>query len=412
MKKILTNYCFAIVMMATACNPKVATVINNSFEPLAPSEPVKVLQITEEVPTEATLVGNLKVKDSGFSTNCSYETVIESAKMTARNNGCNLLKITRHLTPDIISTCHRIDALMYKMNWKKFPSSHAQGINNEAITNDDGPGQNGPEKDKIYLKDGRILIVNIFNEEEEITYFEMMRDGLNVKTSIENSEIANIDYDYKKVLKNIYGVYNYPKYRIALNYGLGFRMGKVADNIGSNFEKLIRKQMSGGSFSLSGTYFLSEGLGIGTEFSMYAASSTQENISLSLGDVSFIGSITDDLRIIYVGPSMLTRYLLHDGKSCLLAGFSFGYIGYNETYTFENNGMLTMSGSNIGMKLSIGYDLAVADHFGLGVQLVCTAGSLSKMKFDNGVDTITMDLPDEQRESLSNLELSLGLRFF
>ena len=118
MKKILTNYCFAIVMMATACNPKVATVINNSFEPLAPSEPVKVLQITEEVPTEATLVGNLKVKDSGFSTNCSYETVIESAKMTARNNGCNLLKITRHLTPDIISTCHRIDALMYKMNWK------------------------------------------------------------------------------------------------------------------------------------------------------------------------------------------------------------------------------------------------------------------------------------------------------
>lgn len=60
-------------------------------------------------------LGEVKIGDTGFSTNCDYETVIDAAKLEARKVGGNAIKIVSHQNPDFVSSCHRITATIYKI---------------------------------------------------------------------------------------------------------------------------------------------------------------------------------------------------------------------------------------------------------------------------------------------------------
>jgi len=42
-------------------------------------------------------LGKIKIGDTGFSTDCSYEKAIEIAELEARKVGGNAVKITKHL---------------------------------------------------------------------------------------------------------------------------------------------------------------------------------------------------------------------------------------------------------------------------------------------------------------------------
>lgn len=98
------------------CNPasKIQTI--GQRPPLQYNESVKVLSTTSQLPDGATKIGIVQIGDSGFSTNCGLEKVLDDAKMEARKMGGNLLLITRHKTPDFWSTCHRITADVFYYN--------------------------------------------------------------------------------------------------------------------------------------------------------------------------------------------------------------------------------------------------------------------------------------------------------
>ncbi len=104
------------LFLISACSPKISSKLTNSSKLLDYDMPVIVLGLDAEVPKAAILVGSLKIGDSGFSTDCSYETVIDAAKLEARKAGGNVVKITKHRTPDFLSTCHRITAQIYRVD--------------------------------------------------------------------------------------------------------------------------------------------------------------------------------------------------------------------------------------------------------------------------------------------------------
>ena len=58
----------------------------------------------------------LKFGDSGFSTDCGWEAVLSEAKNSVRAIGGNVLKITRHASPDAFSSCDRIQANVHRIN--------------------------------------------------------------------------------------------------------------------------------------------------------------------------------------------------------------------------------------------------------------------------------------------------------
>ncbi|MBC9795111.1 DUF2846 domain-containing protein [Sinomicrobium weinanense] len=98
-----------------ACSPKIrSNLANTTFPPLESKDKIIILDESEKVPENSVLVGDLKIGDSGFSTDCGYTTVIENAKETAKKSGANIIKLTEVKKPNFGSSCYRIKAKLYR----------------------------------------------------------------------------------------------------------------------------------------------------------------------------------------------------------------------------------------------------------------------------------------------------------
>ena len=101
----------SILLITASCSPKVSKTITTSYTPLDYREEVLVLDLQTPIPDGAENMGTVKIGDSGFTTNCDWNTVIEQAKVEARKVGGNAIKITEHKPPSAMgSSCHRITA--------------------------------------------------------------------------------------------------------------------------------------------------------------------------------------------------------------------------------------------------------------------------------------------------------------
>ncbi len=103
--------------LISACSPKVTSTLQKSYQPISYDQEVFVLGLNEEVPSQAEVIGSIKVGDNGLSTNCDFETVVELAKIEVRKAGGNVLKITEHKLPSVMgSSCHQIKADILRMS--------------------------------------------------------------------------------------------------------------------------------------------------------------------------------------------------------------------------------------------------------------------------------------------------------
>lgn len=102
-----------LLLLAAGCAPKVLTRVQQSYPAAAPDAPVTVFGVRELVPDTALLLGSVVVKDTGFSTNCTYEQVIRLASNATRKVGGNALHLVYHHEPSLLGgTCHRIGGEM------------------------------------------------------------------------------------------------------------------------------------------------------------------------------------------------------------------------------------------------------------------------------------------------------------
>ncbi len=103
-------------ILCIACSPKVKTKLTQHYPALDFRAEVIVLGIAEETPPSAIEIGTVKIGDTGISTNCGWDVVIEKAKTEARKSGGNVLKIIEHIPPSMLgSTCDRIQAKILKI---------------------------------------------------------------------------------------------------------------------------------------------------------------------------------------------------------------------------------------------------------------------------------------------------------
>ena len=121
-KKIFLISLSAILLLLCSCSPRISRSITKKYPPLGIKDEVKVIELNDNVPSQAELLGELNIEDTGFSSDCSYTSVLAFAKYEAKKAGGNVLKITKHTFPDAISSCHRITASVYKLNSADLPS--------------------------------------------------------------------------------------------------------------------------------------------------------------------------------------------------------------------------------------------------------------------------------------------------
>ncbi len=101
-----------------ACAPK--SIVSPGvlqYPPVAEFEPFAVFELDDKFDIQAVPVGEVRIKDSGLTIDCDYETVLNLAKEKARAMGANCLKIYEHKLPSpMSSTCHRIRAKAYRLD--------------------------------------------------------------------------------------------------------------------------------------------------------------------------------------------------------------------------------------------------------------------------------------------------------
>jgi hypothetical protein len=106
---------FLVIM--SSCAPKISTSISKNYAALDYREDVWVFGVGDAIPEDVEQLGTVKIGDTGFTTDCSFETVIEKAKTEARKIGGNAIKIIKHDTPSVFgSSCHRITANIIKID--------------------------------------------------------------------------------------------------------------------------------------------------------------------------------------------------------------------------------------------------------------------------------------------------------
>ena len=116
MKKLNGLLILTMLIALTSCNPKISTSLSKSYPPLDYKQEVVVIGIDKPEPVGSELLGQVKISDTGFSTKCGYDIVIDKAKLEARKAGGNAIKIIEHKPPTALgSSCHRITAKILKV---------------------------------------------------------------------------------------------------------------------------------------------------------------------------------------------------------------------------------------------------------------------------------------------------------
>lgn len=110
MKKTLI---IAITFLLVSCGASIQSNFTEQLKPLSIYNKVAFLDLQHIIPENAKKIGEAKFGDSGFSTNCDFNTNLISARKLARSNGANIVKVIKKSTPDLWSSCYRITVEFY-----------------------------------------------------------------------------------------------------------------------------------------------------------------------------------------------------------------------------------------------------------------------------------------------------------
>lgn len=110
MKKTLI---IAITFLLVSCGASIQSNFTEQLKPLSIYNKVAFLDLQHIIPENAKKIGEAKFGDSGFSTNCDFNTNLISARKLARSNGANIVKVIKKTTPDLWSSCYRITVEFY-----------------------------------------------------------------------------------------------------------------------------------------------------------------------------------------------------------------------------------------------------------------------------------------------------------
>lgn len=91
-----------------SCGANIKSTFTEQLKPLTIENKVAFLDMEHELPENAKKIGEAKFGDSGFSTDCNFNTNLISARKIARANGANIVKVVKKSAPDLLSSCYRI----------------------------------------------------------------------------------------------------------------------------------------------------------------------------------------------------------------------------------------------------------------------------------------------------------------
>ena len=96
-----------------SCGASIKSNFQKQNKALTIDDKVAFLDVHHKVPETAKKLGDGKFGDTGFSTDCDFNSNLIQARKIARQNGANIVKVVEKKTPDLWSTCYRLRVEYY-----------------------------------------------------------------------------------------------------------------------------------------------------------------------------------------------------------------------------------------------------------------------------------------------------------
>ncbi len=201
-------------------------------------------------------------------------------------------------------------------------------------------------------------------------------------------------------------IVDYPKLRIGLQLGLSYQLGQIPDGLKAQDEEHLEGLRSGLSYGVEISHFVNRVLGFGAKLSYFRAKQETEGYIWFDPSTSIFYETTmvDDVRILFVGPSLSFRNLPITSRSSFYSSVSIGGLLYKDNaYLMEP---ITITGSATGVGLDLGYDISLSKHFSLGILFSTTLGVLTNVEVEDssGISEVPVNF------SLCRFDLSVGIR--
>ncbi len=209
------------------------------------------------------------------------------------------------------------------------------------------------------------------------------------------------------------------KVRLGMNFGYSYRTAELAGNIPNDLKSYAEDLKSGTTLDFNLGYNVKEIWGLGVTFSQFHSKNSITSDNLQFFDISGnqIRNTSDNIKITFIAPEFYSILPIGGNEKHLFLGsVSIGYLGYNNKSTI-GNASVDFEGSTVGFGVNLGYEFKITPIIAIGANAGFITGSLSEFKISGGGESRTISVEDatlgaQERENLSRINLSFGLKFY
>jgi hypothetical protein len=269
-------------------------------------------------------------------------------------------------------------------------------------------------QDLIVTAKGDSINCKITDIKPDFIHFTFKYENEIRNTLLPVSEIRTYKKNYYAIaavppgkVKSVGG--DYYHWRISGHGGWSYMTAKISSDVPADFRNYVKELKSGYHFGADASYFVSPSIGIGIEYSAFKTSNELDNIWTQDTVTHLVrsGVMRDDITIQFAGPALMTRFGGSKKKTQVIMDFAIGWMGYH------NNAKLidkyTITGNTAGLLLGLIVDVKLSDELSLPLAFHMISGSMSEYTISNGVNSTTIKLEQGHYDSISRLDLSIGL---
>jgi len=271
-------------------------------------------------------------------------------------------------------------------------------------------------QDLIVRQNGDSIECKIDKLSNNYIYYFTIEKNKEKNNSIHTSDVKTYEFGYftrhpeeSKIRYNSQDIREPKDYKwiqIGINGGMGKRTKDIKNTTPYPLDDYYKKLQKGLLLSADVTYFFNRNFGAGLKYSLLASSNKLENVSYtdSLGNAN-TGEIKDKMRISCI--SLFFTAKQEFDKNIIYADIGIGQLMYYDDNYYLNNSF-PRKGRAFGFIFDVGYDYLITKDFSIGARVSYQGGILKNLS----IDGITSNLHKDHRINLSNLSLSLGLKFY
>ncbi len=279
----------------------------------------------------------------------------------------------------------------------------------------------GQAQDRIVTWNNDTIPCTITNSGARYIRFTVYQNGIQTNGRLNRTEIKQI-IQAEKAPVSLQAQPEFHRWRVALSGGLSYLTGDTDPaRDGARQQGLTNEQaddyfqqlLLGWQSSAQVHFFLDSDLAFGLHYrfhtsqaDVFATFDPQDGMNL------YHGQMKETIYTHYIGPSVFGNHQLSANQKWWLNGsFSAGIAFYRDELSVLNSGML-LTGKAFGATLDMGLEYFVAPRVSVGLNLGLFVSNLTKVTMDDGYNQSSVKLEEEERQNLSSLDVSTGLRFY